>query len=89
MIGAFVFNTIVLFFPDRPVYMIVLWALQFLAYDMALMGYILEKTGKKNKLFSAIYYIVSSNIAALKGFMRFITGQQTVLWEKAKRSAES
>lgn len=88
MIGAFVFNTIVLFYPDRPVYMLVLWILQFFAYDMALMGYILEKAGNKNKLFSAVYYIVSSNIASLKGFMRFMTGQQTVLWEKAKRSAE-
>lgn len=87
MIGAFVFNTIILFLPDRPFYMLILWGLQFLAYDSALIGYILEKSGKKNKLFSAVYYIVSSNIAALRGFVRFVTGQQTVLWEKANRSA--
>lgn len=87
MIGAFLFNTLLLFIPDRPLIMIVLWALQFAAYDAALMGFVLEKANKKNKLFSIAYYIVSSNIAALRGFVRYITGQQTVLWEKAKRSA--
>ena len=87
MIGAFLFNTLLLFMPDRPLLMLVLWFLQFAAYDAALMGYVLEKAGKKNKLLSALYYIVSSNIASLRGFFRYITGQQTVLWEKANRSA--
>lgn len=87
MIAAFLFNTLLLFMPDRPLLMIILWGLQFAAYDAALMGFVLEKAGKKNKLFSIAYYIVSSNIAALRGFIRYITGQQTVLWEKAKRSA--
>ena len=87
MIGAFLFNTLLLFMPDTPLLMIILWFLQFAAYDAALMGYILERAGKKNKILSAIYYIVSSNIASLRGFIRHIRGQQTVLWEKANRSA--
>lgn len=87
MIGALLFNTLVLFVPDRPLSMLILWGLQFLAYLAAFLGFLLEKMGKKNKLLSLAYYIVSSNIASLRGFARFVTGQQTVLWEKANRSA--
>ena len=87
MIGAFLFNTLLLLMPDTPLLMTILWFLQFAAYDAALMGYVLERAGKKNKILSAVYYIVSSNIAALRGFIRHIRGQQTVLWEKANRSA--
>jgi len=87
MIGAFFFNFLVVLFPGRPMIMVVIFALQVLAYLAAFLGFLLEKAGRKNKLLSAAYYIVSSNVASLRGFARFVTGQQTVLWEKANRSA--
>lgn len=86
MIAAFVFNAMLLGFSKVPTVMRLLFWGQVAAYTAAFAGFLLEKVNKKNKILSAAYYIVSSNVAALKGFWRFVTGQQTVLWEKARRA---
>lgn len=59
---------------------------QMVVYGLALIGYWLERNQRKSKLPTLIYYIVSSNGASLRGLMRYVRGQQSVLWEKAQRS---
>jgi poly-beta-1,6-N-acetyl-D-glucosamine synthase len=86
MLGALIFNILVVLFPPRPLLLIITLVLQFIAYDMALLGYILEQRGRKNKLLAAAYYVVSSNIASVHGLMRYLRQEQSVLWEKARRA---
>lgn len=86
MFGALLFNLIAVVFPPRPLLLIVILVIQFVAYDLALFGYILERQGRKSKIPSAAYYVVSSNIASFRGLMRYLRKEQSVLWDKARRS---
>ncbi|MEO1165234.1 MAG: hypothetical protein AAFV98_15720, partial [Chloroflexota bacterium] len=56
-------------------------------YGAALVGWILERQGKKVRLLSVIYFFVSSNVAALFGLWRWLSGTQSVTWRK--RTAET
>lgn len=60
--------------------------LQLFFYTMALIGYIFEKKKIKFKPFFIPYYFCMMNYAVYRGFFRFLSGKQTVLWEKAKRA---
>ncbi len=54
-------------------------------YGLAVWGWLAERQQQRRKLPAIAYYVVSGNLSALQGFVRFIRGQQTVLWEKARR----
>jgi poly-beta-1,6-N-acetyl-D-glucosamine synthase len=54
-------------------------------YGLAVWGWWAERQQQRRKLPAIAYYVVSGNLSALQGFVRFIRGQQTVLWEKARR----
>ena len=86
MIGALVCNVaLVLFYDAHPL----LWLTalgQVVAYGLALVGYVGEKVGRRFRLASIAYFIVDSNLATLRGLVSYLAGQQTVLWEKARRS---
>ncbi|MDQ7036643.1 MAG: glycosyltransferase [Anaerolineae bacterium] len=88
MLGALVFNILVVAFPPRPMSLIVTLVLQLVAYDIALLGYFLERSGRKMKIPAAAYYVVNSNIASIRGLMRYLRDEQGVLWEKAQRVAQ-
>ena len=60
---------------------------QFLFYGLAMSGWLLVDTGKKAGLFTIPFYFVFMNYCLVKGFIRFIKGRQTVLWEKSLRQA--
>jgi poly-beta-1,6-N-acetyl-D-glucosamine synthase len=85
MFGAFILNAALLLFPDVPPVMVALFMLQAGAYLLALVGKLTEDRALNLKLPRIAYYVVSSNLASLQGFWRFVKGQQTVLWEKAQR----
>jgi poly-beta-1,6-N-acetyl-D-glucosamine synthase len=51
-------------------------------YGAAYLGWILEQQGKQIKLLNVIYYFVSSNLAALVGFWRWLRRTQRVTWQK-------
>ena len=70
---------------NQPVYFILV--LQVLFYLLAALGVLIEN--KDNLLGKIIYlpaFVVNSNYAALVGFYRFITGRQTTLWQRVRRS---
>lgn len=58
---------------------------QFLFYASALIGYLLESKKIKMKAFFIPYYFFMMNYAVFAGFLRFLRGKQSVLWERAQR----
>ena len=62
------------------------WLLMFFAQDAFYMaayaGYLAEKNGRSNKLFSVPYFFVSANLAALVGLWRWLRNRQSVTWQK-------
>ena len=73
-----------LFLLAHPIYSAV-FGFQVMFYLIAAAGYLLEKRGKKIKLFNISYVFLMMNVSAYAGLKRYLTKTQTVLWEKAKR----
>jgi len=59
---------------------------QLLFYTAALLGWFLENRSIKVKALFVPYYFFIMNYAVFLGFKRYIKGQQSVIWEKAKRA---
>lgn len=70
----------------QPFYQAVLVA-QVAFYCAAALGYLLERRKLKVKALFVPYYFCVMNYAQYAGFLRFLRGSQSVLWEKAKRAA--
>lgn len=64
----------------------VLLAGQILFYILAFLGYRLEKRQIKVKALFVPYYFCMMNYAVYRGFFRIILGNQSVIWERAKRA---
>jgi cellulose synthase/poly-beta-1,6-N-acetylglucosamine synthase-like glycosyltransferase len=64
----------------------VMLVLQVLFYLAAIIGYLLERQRIKFKAFFIPYYFCVMNYAVYRGFLRIIKGNQSVMWEKAKRA---
>jgi cellulose synthase/poly-beta-1,6-N-acetylglucosamine synthase-like glycosyltransferase len=60
-------------------------ALQALFYSAALLGWVYERVGRRNKLLYLPYYFCRVNFAAVQGFQRFLGRQNNALWTKARR----
>lgn len=58
---------------------------QLLFYLFALFGWLFVRSGKRAGLFTIPFYFVFMNYCLVKGFMRHISGKQSVLWEKSVR----
>ncbi len=67
-------------------YDIFLW-IQLGFYAAAFLGWILEERKIKIKAFFVPYYFCLMNWAMYAGLLRLARGKQSVIWEKAKRSA--
>ena len=87
MFGALLCNALVMLSPSRPLLLVLTFIIQVAAYGLALVGYFAEKQGRKAKIPSAAYYVVSSNLASVRGLMRYLRREQSVLWDKARRTA--
>ncbi|MFL5789338.1 MAG: glycosyltransferase family 2 protein [Flavisolibacter sp.] len=59
--------------------------LQCIFYLMAVLGWLVSRSGRKARLLNFPYYFVFMNISLYLGLAKFLNGRQTVLWEKAKR----
>ncbi|GAB4159794.1 MAG: glycosyltransferase family 2 protein [Candidatus Promineifilaceae bacterium] len=44
-----------------------------------------ERTGRRGRMPALAYFLLSSNWTTLQGLVRYLRGQQTVLWQKAQR----
>ncbi|HEY5745989.1 MAG TPA: glycosyltransferase family 2 protein [Chryseolinea sp.] len=62
------------------------FAAQVFFYAIAFLGYLNRDKEISIKGFFVPYYFSVMNLAVFAGLRRFMTGSQTVLWEKAKRS---
>lgn len=96
MLGALLFNFLAVLFPasetgkawfylSHPFGSILLF-FQIAFYGLSLFGEKLDK--KSSKIYKLLYlpsFLVNSNFAALVGFFDFVSGRQTVLWERASR----
>lgn len=61
--------------------------LQVAFYLMAGIGYLFKKLKLKAKVLHVPFYFCMMNYAVFAGFIRFIKGEQSVIWEKALRRA--
>lgn len=58
---------------------------QMLFYLFAFLGWLFVRSGKRAGLFTIPFYFVFMNYCLVKGFVRFVSGGQSVLWEKSVR----
>lgn len=70
---------------EGDVFYQIIFSGQIAFYLLALVGLLLETRKIKLKVAFVPYYFCIMNYAVYKGFMRYIKGNQSVLWEKAKR----
>jgi len=58
---------------------------QIISYLIVLSGWIYIRNGKNAGLLIVPFYFVFMNYCLVRGFFNFLSGKQTVLWEKSKR----
>lgn len=65
---------------------ILIMLFQIMFYIFSFIGYVMEKNGKKMKIFYFPYVITLMNIAAYAGLKRYLKGEQKVTWERVQRN---
>lgn len=60
---------------------------QLFFYGMALLGWIQANSGRSMGILGVPFYFLFMNICLVRGFIRYIKKDQTVLWEKSLREA--
>jgi hypothetical protein len=97
MFGALAANLLIAVWPPEPSTVLgwaglsppyggILLALQAFFYLLAWAGSRVKKRGVLGKLLYLPSYLVTSNLATLAGFFRYLTGRQTPTWQRAARS---
>ncbi len=81
----FMSNSSILSFDQHPAFFDWTMAGQLLFYFLAFAGWLMARSGKRTGLLTVPFYFVFMNICLVKGFIRFVRGGQTVLWEKSLR----
>jgi poly-beta-1,6-N-acetyl-D-glucosamine synthase len=81
---VFIVNIIIVAIQPSTVY-VALLACQTLFYLLALAGWIFSMRNIKVKALYVPYYFAFINFSLYLGFVRYLKGNQTVLWEKANR----
>lgn len=85
MILSLIINLIIVFKGSIALtYQLLLFA-QVGFYLAAISGWILEERHIKVKIFFIPYYFCMMNYAVIMGIIRFVSGKQSAIWEKAKR----
>jgi hypothetical protein len=62
------------------------FVLQIVFYLTALIGWLLEKNGNKAGVLAIPLYFVLTNLAALLGFYKFLSGERYARWEPIRES---
>jgi cellulose synthase/poly-beta-1,6-N-acetylglucosamine synthase-like glycosyltransferase len=79
-------NAIIIFmYPDINAFLY-LGIAQLFIYFLAFLGWIFERRKLNISIISLPYYFISTNIAQLKGLIRFWKKSQSVNWERARRA---
>lgn len=61
--------------------------IQLLGYFSALVGWLLERLGTRNRLLALPHYFVLANLASLFAIHKFLTGERYATWEPIRESA--
>lgn len=77
-------NSTSLLFLSQP-YNWIFMSLQILFYVVAVLGMKVKLRGWIGKLVYLPVFLVNSNFAALRGLYRYVSSNQTVIWNKAPR----
>ena len=95
MMLAFISNLLAFLWPSAsleqkllflsPPYPLILLSLQGAFYFLAWIGNRLKGRGLIGKLVYIPTFLVNSNLSALRGLLSFLSGGQTVLWERVRR----
>jgi poly-beta-1,6-N-acetyl-D-glucosamine synthase len=96
MIGAFVSSlasilwashqsTTMPFLQLAPPFNWIFFSAQVLFYLLAWIGHYFENSSTLGKLLYLPMFLVNSNFAALRGFVRFLARKQSVQWQRARR----
>lgn len=67
----------------------VVFVLQLAFYGLAAIGYLMEKKRLRIKLFFIPFYFSFMHYSVFPGFVRYLRGNLSGTWEKARRSAET
>lgn len=62
-----------------------IFILQSLFYAIVIFGFFLRNNKKTPTFFFLPFYFIMMNIAVVVGFFRYLTGKETVMWNKADR----
>jgi biofilm PGA synthesis N-glycosyltransferase PgaC len=85
MILAFILNIMIVVYGNNAFIYQLLLVAQVAFYGISLLGWFLESRRIKIKIFFIPYYFCMMNYAVIRGIVRFSTGKQSAIWEKAKR----
>ena len=63
---------------------LLMFAGQLAFYALALIGWLLERAGKRNRLLALPHYFVLANLASLLAFNKFLRGERYAYWEPVR-----
>jgi biofilm PGA synthesis N-glycosyltransferase PgaC len=78
-------SNVILALSGNPLYVVIL-GLQIIFYFVAALGYLFRDKKIAIKGFFVPYYFAVMNFSVYAGFMRFLKGSQSVIWDKSKRA---
>lgn len=78
-------GNIVLVFSGQLAFYLPFFVAQLVFYVFALAGWLFARLGKRAGLFTVPFYFVFMHYCLIKGFFKFLSGSQSVLWEKSQR----
>lgn len=81
-------TNIILLYKIHSSFYTLLLVFQCLFYIFALAGWVLSKVNIRIGVLYAFYYFLFINISLYTGFVSFLKGRQSVLWEKAARKKD-
>jgi biofilm PGA synthesis N-glycosyltransferase PgaC len=84
LVLALISNLVLVLISDRPLFL-VLFLAQALFYTLSFLATI-PSLKSRFKILKLPYYFVFMNISVIQGFFRFLSGNQSSAWEKARRS---
>jgi biofilm PGA synthesis N-glycosyltransferase PgaC len=87
LVILFVVNLMIVYRQPVPDFYGWFLILQIFFYLLALPGWLLIRSGRRAGILSVPFYFVFMNYCLARGFVRFIKGKYTVLWEKSLRQA--
>ncbi len=82
----FILNIILLTGNDSNIIYHIFFYFQCIFYFLVFMGLILRNYKTSARIIFIPYYLIIMNLSIIKGYIRFMGSNQSVSWEKAKRS---